>query len=97
MSGHAYREIGERGDNFQMTSARDCANRAAMYTFQDAYKTYQGKFVTLTDVHGEEHENILVKRVDVIEMKAIAGAGGGLETNPTHHIRAIWTFQDNDL
>lgn len=94
---HSYRKKGKRSAPYQLFSREDVDDPSDLKARLETYKTFQGKFVTITDSVGNIRDNVMIIAVTQQRMKTIVGATGQLiSTTAGAMIEALWLCQETD-
>ena len=93
VDGTAFRELGTRGQPFQVTTIVDVDDAADAKTALESYAALRATLVTLTDDLGNSWANVMVIDVEPIEVKAVESGVGGLSQTGGVLVSARWTLQ----
>ncbi len=94
---HSYRRQGKRAATYQLLSREDVDAEADVKTRLETYKTFIGKFVTITDSLGNVRDNVMIIAVNMGRQKKIVGASGQkISTTAGAMLECIWVCQESD-
>lgn len=97
VNSHSYRRQGKRANVYQLFSREDVDTEADVKTRLETYKTFIGKFVTITDSLGNVRDNVMIIAVNMGRQKKIVGASGQLiSTTAGAMLECTWVCQESD-
>ena len=91
--GHAFVRIGDRSMPSRLISFRDEESAADVQTRIAWYKEFEGDLADIVDGLGNIYSNVLIRKVEVLEARAVGTVSGGLTAAPTHILRCAWEVQ----
>lgn len=94
--GHDWREIGVRGEPFQIQTVIDCVNSAAASAVKIAYRATRGNLISVTDPRGAVWTNLMVLDVKFLQTQTGYFVRGGVN-NGNILVTAIWDLHPNAL
>jgi hypothetical protein len=94
VTGTAVRQIGQRGDLFQMIGIVDCDSASAAQTTYSALKGLQANVLDkLLDDHGTEYEHVICWEVQKLAAQSLLAAAGGLSTSKGYLLTVRFVLQ----
>lgn len=96
--GQAYRLLGKRGVDQQITTITDLNSVTEADTFLANYRALIGTHVTVTDAVGESYSTMFVKSVVKVRQQNTGRCTGGPNTsNPHALLTCAWVLQSNNV
>ncbi len=93
VDGHAFERLGKRGVPTTVITESDVDDVGAA---MDAFQALQATLVTVVDVDGQSHANVLVLNVAKMSSRKVLSAQGGL-TAGAWMLTVQWQLQPTDL